>query len=245
MNVLCVIPVRGGSKGVPRKNARPLAGKPLVAWTIGQALAVDGLDVLVSTDDAELADIALQAGADVPFLRPVELAQDSTPTEPVIEHAIAYRAAEGRRPDAVMLLQATSPIRLPGTLDRAVAQFRETDIDCLVGVVPHTPFFWRAGDPARPGYNVAARPRRQDLTPDDIYYFENGSLYITRTEIYELDHNRIGGRVGLFPLDEAEGVDIDSLVDLRIAEQVLIDLLAAGRMEPPPAASGNPGGVNR
>ena len=225
MNILCVIPVRGGSKGVPGKNARLVAGKPLVAWSIEQALTA-GLDVLVSTDDEALAEIARSAGADVPFLRPAELAQDTTPTEPVIEHAIAHRVAEGRRPDAVMLLQATSPVRLPGTIERAVREFQETGVDSLVGVVAQTPFFWHpaASGSATAEYDPAARPRRQDLAADDYFYKETGSLYLTRTEIYERDSNRIGGRVGLFIMDEAEGIDIDTLVDLRIAEQVLGDL---------------------
>ena len=224
MNVLCVIPVRGGSRGVPGKNARQVAGKPLVVWTIEQALAVPGLDVLVSTDDPALAEIAKDAGADVPFLRPAYLAQDETPTEPVVRHAIDVRTAQGRRPDAVMLLQATSPVRLPGTLDRALAQFRDTDVDTLVGVVAHTPFFWTLDEPAVPTYDVTARPRRQELAPADYRYFENGSLYITRTEVYEHFDNRIGGRTGLFVLDEREAVDIDTLVDLRVAEQVLADV---------------------
>ena len=119
MRILCVIPVRGGSKGIPRKNLRPIAGKPLVAWTIEQALAakeeVAGeheLRVVVSTDDAELADIAREYGAEVPFIRPAHLAEDTTATEPVIEHAIEFYTENGWEPEAVMLLQATSPVRL-------------------------------------------------------------------------------------------------------------------------------------
>lgn len=227
MNILCVIPVRGGSKGVPRKNARSVAGKPLVVWTIEQALgAASALDVVVSTDDPELADIAVRAGADVPFLRPAELAQDDTPTEPVVLHAIAARAAAGRRPDAVMLLQATSPVRLAGTLDRAVEQFTHTGVDSLVGVVAQTPFLWRRDESERPYaaralYDVSARPRRQELAPADFFYRETGSLYLTRTEVYERDQNRIGGHVGLFVMDDREGTDVDTELDLAIAESLL------------------------
>jgi len=234
MTILCVIPVRGGSKGVPGKNARVVAGKPLLAWTIEQALAaVSDLDVLVSTDDAELAAHAAAAGADVPFLRPAELARDDTPTEPVVEHAVAHRTAEGRRPSAVMLLQATSPLRLPGTLDRAVAQFAETGVDSLVGVVAQTPFLWRSGEPALALYDVRQRPRRQDLRPEDCFFRETGSLYLTRTEVYEREGNRLGRRTGLFVMDEIEGVDIDTLVDLRIAEQLLADLHPGEPHTPP------------
>ncbi|MDT0193773.1 acylneuraminate cytidylyltransferase family protein [Arthrobacter sp. AB6] len=223
MNILCVIPVRGGSKGIPRKNIRDLAGKPLVSWTIEQALAADcGLDVLVSTDDHEIAEVALQAGADVPFLRPEELARDEAATEPVVQHAIEYRTAQGREPDAVMLLQATSPIRHPGTLDRAVAQFLDSRVDSLVGVVPQTPFLWTAGDPPMAQYAVDRRPRRQDLAEGDYRYRETGSLYLTRTEIYRKFSNRLGGRIGLFVMEEAEGVDIDTELDFSTVEQQML-----------------------
>ncbi|BCT77061.1 acylneuraminate cytidylyltransferase [Sinomonas cyclohexanicum] len=226
MNTLCVIPVRGGSKGIPRKNIRRVAGKPLVVWTIEQALAAKaGLDVLVSTDDSEIADVARAAGADVPFLRPAELAQDTTATEPVVRHAIDFRTSQGRRPDAVMLLQATSPLRFPGTLDRAVEQFEATGVDSLVGVVPQTPFLWTmpletGGQPAAQ-YTVGSRPRRQELAERDFRYRETGSLYVTRTGIYEQLDNRLGGRIGLFVMDEREGVDVDTELDLAVAEQQL------------------------
>ncbi|WP_255577165.1 cytidylyltransferase domain-containing protein [Cryobacterium sp. 1639] len=227
-NILCVIPVRGGSKGVPGKNRRLVGGKPLVVWTIEQALAArPALDVLVSTDDPELARIAREAGADVPFLRPDSLAQDETATEPVIVHAIAHRTSEGRRPDAVMLLQATSPLRLPGTIDRAVSQFRETAVDSLVGVVPQTPFLWRRGDPVLAHYDIDARPRRQELDADGYFYRETGSLYLTRTEIYEQRHNRLGGDVGLFVMVDVEGIDIDTELDLSLAAHELQRLSTA------------------
>lgn len=223
MNILCIIPVRGGSKGIPRKNLRDVNGKPLVVWTIMQALAASrDLDVLVSTDDPEIADVARGAGADVPFLRPAELAQDQTATEPVVEHAIDFRASQGRRPDAVMLLQATSPIRFDGTLDRAVDQFTKSGVDSLVGVVPQTPFLWTMGEQPTADYVVESRPRRQDLSVEDFRYRETGSLYVTRTDIYGQYHNRLGGRIGLFVMAEGEGVDVDTELDLSIAQQQMI-----------------------
>lgn len=225
MTVLCVIPARGGSKGVPRKNLRLVAGKPLIAWTIEQALAVDGpLDVVVSTDDDEIAAVALAAGARVPFLRPPHLAQDTTATEPVVRHAIAEVSRNGPPPETVMLLQATSPVRLPGTLDRALAQFAETGVDSLVGVVPQAPFLWWAGDPPRSDYDVASRPRRQDLTSERLRYRETGSLYVTRRTMYDEHDNRLGGRIGLFVMAEIEGVDVDTELDLAVAEQQLLGL---------------------
>lgn len=233
MRVLCVIPVRGGSKGIPRKNLKPIAGKPLVAWTIEQALEAakeledqHTLDVLVSTDDAELAQIARDYGAQVPFIRPAELAQDTTATEPVIEHAIDFYTQAGQRPDAVMLLQATSPVRLPGTLARAVRQFAESDSDSMVGVIPIGPFIWAATEPPTAQYEVMARPRRQELTRETFRYRENGSMYITKTELYETIHNRLGGKIELFMLDEVEGVDIDAMIDFTVAEHQLQATLA-------------------
>lgn len=222
MTILCVIPVRGGSKGIPRKNIRTVAGKPLVAWTIEQALnARTPLDVLVSTDSEEIAKVARWAGADVPFIRPQELALDETATEPVIRHAIDYRTQHGRRPQAVMLLQATSPLRLPGTIDTAIDQFFTTEVDSLVGVVRQTPFLWTMGEQPKAKYTIGRRPRRQELREQDYIYRETGSLYLTRTEIYENQDNRLGGKIGLFVMDESEGTDIDTETDLLIAEQQL------------------------
>ncbi len=235
MTILCVIPARGGSKGIPRKNVLPVAGRPLIEWTIAQALAArPHLHVVVSTDDEEIADVARAAGADVPFLRPAHLALDTTPTEPVVRHALAeHRTAHGA-PDAVMLLQATSPIRLPGTLDRALAQFSASGVDSLVGVVPQAPFIWWQGDPPRADYDVARRPRRQDLSADQLRYRETGSLYLTRPWVYDREDNRLGGRITLFVMDEIEGVDIDTDVDLSLTEATLRDLARRSTPEPNP-----------
>lgn len=227
-SMLCVIPARGGSKGVPRKNLLEVGGKPLIVWTIEQALAVPCLDVLVSTDDEEIAEVARHAGARVPWLRPTELAQDTTPTEPVVRHAIDQVTTERGRPEATMLLQATSPVRHDGTLTRAVREFKDTGVDSLVGVVPQAPFIWQATQPPTAAYDVSARPRRQDLTTETLRYRETGSLYVTRTEIYERFDNRIGGTIGLFVMDEDEGVDIDTQLDVALAEKFLGSSLPNG-----------------
>jgi CMP-N,N'-diacetyllegionaminic acid synthase len=228
VRILCVVPARGGSKGVPRKNLRVVGGKPLIVWTIEQALSArPAMDVVVSTDDEEIAAVARSAGALVPFLRPAGLALDTTPTEPVVRHAIAAARAAEAAPDAVMLLQATSPVRLPGTLSRAVAQLEATGVDSLVGVVPQAPFIWaEGGADAGPtaAYDVTARPRRQDLTPATLRYRETGSLYLTRTWVYDELDNRLGGRVGLFVMDELEGIDVDTELDLQVADRQLSQL---------------------
>ncbi|MFC0674678.1 acylneuraminate cytidylyltransferase family protein [Brachybacterium hainanense] len=232
MTALVVIPARGGSKGIPRKNLLPVGGRPLIAWTIAQALegahgAEGDLIVAVSTEDAEIAQVAAAHGARV-IERPAHLAEDTTPTEPVVEHAMDVVEAAGTVLDAVVLLQATSPVRRPDTIARALAQFRNSGVDSLVGVVGESPFFWRLpeapGENATAAYDTAARPRRQELLPEQLHYFENGSLYVTAPRIYRTLHNRIGGRTDLFVLDEVEGVDIDTLTDVAAAEAMLARL---------------------
>ena len=231
MTALVVIPARGGSKGIPRKNLLAVGGKPLIAWTIAQALEAqeDGAEVIVavSTEDAEIAEVAAAHGARV-IERPAELATDTAPTEPTVLHAMDVVEAEGTVLDAVVLLQATSPVRRPATIRRALAQFRASGADSLVGVVGESPFFWRLpsapGESAEAAYDVTARPRRQELRPEQLHYFENGSLYVTAPPIYRDHGNRIGGRVDLFVLDEVEGVDIDTLADVAAAESMLARL---------------------
>lgn len=218
--VPAVIPARGGSRGVPRKNLAPLAGRPLIAWTIEQVLATDGLDCYVSTEDAEIADVARRHGAHV-IERPEDLAQDTTASEPVIEHAIGVITAATGRPDRVMFLQATSPIRLPGTLARALREFDEGGVDSLVGVVPEPIFIWQKEPQVRALYPYEQRPRRQDMTPEQLRYRETGSLYLTRTDVYETMHNRLGGTIGLFVMDPDEGIDIDTARDFALTEALL------------------------
>lgn len=220
-STMAIIPARGGSKGIPRKNLRMLGGKPLIVWTIEQALATEGLDVYVSTEDSEIAEVSRRAGAQV-IDRPAELAQDATATEPVVEHAIAVLDAAGRRPDQVMLLQATSPIRLPDTMARALAQFEISGADSMVGVVPVPIFIWQKEPTVVAHYPYENRPRRQDMTPDQLRYRETGSLYLTGTEVYQTRHNRLGGEIDLFVMDPVEGIDIDGPEDFALAESVLL-----------------------
>ncbi|MHA6508232.1 acylneuraminate cytidylyltransferase family protein [Tessaracoccus sp. Y1736] len=228
MPTLAVIPARGGSKGIPRKNLTDIGGKPLIVWTIEQALAAPGVRVAVSTEDAEIAEVAAGAGAWV-IERPADLAQDETPTEPVVENAIRACAEQFGRPECVLLLQATSPVRLPGTIARALAQFDASGVDSLVGVVPTPPFLWSLEEgKAVAHWDWEHRRRRQDMASEQLRFRETGSLYLTRTEIYEETHNRMGGRIGLFVMDEAEGIDIDTVNDLALAEAALSRLSETG-----------------
>lgn len=224
-NTPAIIPARGGSKGVPRKNLKLLGGKPLICWTIEQVLEVDGLVPYVSTEDAEIAEVSAAAGARI-IERPEGLSQDTTGSEPVIEHAIEVVTERSGRPEQVMFLQATSPMRLPGTLTRAMDEFHVSKVDSMVGVVPTEIFVWQRHPEVSAHYPWRARPRRQDMTPEQLRYRETGSLYVTRTEIYEREHNRLGGKIGLFVMDASEGLDIDTLEDFDRAEYALARQLA-------------------
>lgn len=220
-DVFAIIPARGGSKGIPRKNLRPLAGRPLIAWTIEAVRDTDArIRCVVTTDDDEIAQLAERLGAEVVH-RPSDLATDESPTEPAMLHALEclYGSAS---PQSVLLLQATSPIRLPGTIDRAIAEFSRSGADCLVGVIDASPFLWR-GPTGQPTalYDPSARPRRQDLASDQHLYRETGSLYLTRTTALRESGNRISGRIELFVMADIEGADIDTEADFADAERMM------------------------
>lgn len=221
--VVAIIPARGGSKGVPGKNLRPLAGKPLLVWSIEQALACGSVGrVVVSTDSEEIATVARAAGADVPALRPAELATDTAPTEPALLHMLDVLSTGGYRPDATMLLQPTSPLRRPETLDAALRLYESSRADSLLGVIDTHAFFWReAGGEATADYDWMKRPRRQDIAPADRKYRETGSVYVTRTELLRTSGNRLGGKIVLFRMREEEGWEIDTEADFLVLEGLM------------------------
>ncbi len=222
MKYLAVIPARGGSKGLPGKNVRLLAGKPLIAWSIEQALECGRMDcVHVSTDDPEIAEVARAHGADVPYLRPAELAQDTTPTEPVMTYALDWYERVGRTFDAVVLLQPTSPLRFPGTLGTALEAFEAHDAESLLGVCENHHFFWRNSEDPVALYDYLKRPRRQDIRPADRWYRENGSIYVTRTSAFRRHSNRLCDPIRMHVMREEEGWEIDSLADFMVVEALM------------------------
>ena len=173
--MLAIITARGGSKGLPQKNIRPLAGKPLIAYTIEAALQARLLDrTVVSTDDHQIAEIARQFGAEIPFLRPPELARDETIVYPVLTHALRWLDEhEGYRPDYVMLLQPTSPLRTAEDIDNSITIALEKNAEGVVSLceTKHHPYWTKqiAGDGQIvdfiPRNNPHSYLRRQDLPP--------------------------------------------------------------------------------
>lgn len=219
MRYLCIIPVRQGSKGIPEKNIRELGGKPLMAWTIEQAVQCDTIDrVVVSTDSAHYAELARRFGAETPFLRPAELATDETATEPVLLHAIDALATDGYEADAVVLLQATTPFRQPDTIDAAIRQFESAQADSLLTVAETTPLLWRNAAAPEALYDFQNRPRRQDIAPDAQVFRENGSIFISKCDLLRHTGNRLGGKITMFQVSGAEALDIDSPEDFQQAE---------------------------
>ena len=236
--VLALVPARGGSKGLPGKNLRPLAGLPLIGYSLRAAAQIPAITrCIVTTDSTDIADVARELGADVPFLRPAELAADDTPMAPVLRHALAaVEEQEGRAYDVVVLLDPTSPARRPEPISAAVQQLLDTpEWDGVVSVsAPTFHPVWvgvRADERGRlaryfPG--GAGITRRQQL---DRYLRINGSFYVWRAEfVRRLEASWFDEGVhGMIEIPEVEAFAIDELAEFETLEA----LVAAGRVRLP------------
>ena len=231
--ILGVVTARAGSKGIPGKNTKRLAGKPLISYTIESAQASGVLDRLIlSTDDEEAATIARALGCEVPFLRPASLSSDDTPHLPVMQHAMSWlRDRQDYRPDWVMILMPTSPLRRPTDIAAAVALALESGADSVVSIDEMPAHFhplralsvdehgWArlfVGD--RP---VKERPvRRQDLPP---VWVLNGAIYLFRASLVldAVDPSLYGDRVAAYPMPHPYGHNIDDPDDWAAAERYL------------------------
>lgn len=220
---LAIIPARAGSKGVTNKNIRLLAGKPLLAWSIEQALSSLKIDkVIVSTDCEKIASIAKSYGAETPFLRPVEFSTDTASTEVVLEHAIDYlKISEAYIPKAIVLLQPTCPVRARGAIDRAIEQFEREEADSLLSACEIHPFLWKREKETKAHYDFKNRPRRQELKESEKIYEENGSIYITKTTLFQNEKNRLGGKISIFEMSSLESYDIDTEQDLTLVDTLM------------------------
>lgn len=222
-----MIPARGGSKSVTRKNIRIMNGKPLLAFTAETALRARSLDrVVLSTEDEEIAEVGRSCGLDVPFTRPLELAQDSTPTLPVIRHALLALQEEGESYDAVCLLQPTNPLRREQDIDGCVGLLNGSQATCVVSVlqVPHeyNPkwVFWRdeAGKMAISTGDAEPVTRRQDL-PHAFY--RDGSVYVTRTDTILIENSIYGHYLLGYEMEPEFSANIDTLEDWQRVQERL------------------------
>lgn len=224
VSTIAFIPARGGSKGVPGKNIKMIAGKPLLAWSIEHALQAAGVDrVVVSTDCPDIAACARQYGAEVPFMRPAEISGDTATTESAMLHFCDWMDAEGWVFDNFLLIQATSPVRAAGRFGDAIRFFEDGKYDSLVAVTLSHRFFWQQPEAPKASYDFMRRPRRQDIPESERRYMETGSFYLTRVDALRQTGNRLCGKVGLYITPEEESYEIDSLVDFKVCESILLE----------------------
>ena len=221
MNITCIIPARGGSKGIPFKNLKEIAGHPLIAHSIMQARNARGVNrVYVSTDDPGIAGLAETYGA-LTISRPDEISGDSASSESALLHALEVIERESPLPpDLVVFLQCTSPLREADDIDKAIGQLISEDADSLLSVTPSHRFLWeRSGaTPRSINYDYRDRKRRQELPPQ---FVENGSIYIFKPWVLKRLHNRLGGAISLYCMKEESNYEIDSLLDFEIVEFLL------------------------
>ncbi len=226
--ILAIIPARGGSKGIPRKNITPLAGRPLIAYTFEAARSSKLINrIILSTDDDEIAEVGRRNGIEVPFIRPRELAEDNTPTLPVIKHAVEFlESKQNYTADIIVILQPTTPLRKSYHIDEALTLLiNNPDADSVVSVteVPHhyNPYFvMKIEDELLKFYNSESvkYTRRQDLPK---VYSRNGAIYAFWLKTLK-DKNSIYGDICLpYVMDFEKSVNIDSVYDIKIAEYIL------------------------
>lgn len=237
MRCVAIIPARGGSRGLPRKNILPLCGKPLIAWSIEQALASELVsEVYVTTDSDEIIDAASECGASV-IIRPSELATDTCKTEAAVSHALAVIATTGEmvarmgdggllpaKPqepiDLIVLLQPTSPIRQPHDIDNAIRTLIDQNADSLFSARHVEGFTWTQGLGRAwiPSYQHTNRPRRQDL---QSRVEENGSIYVFKPSVLKEYGSRLGGDVACYLMHPLDSFQVDCAEDLELMESLL------------------------
>lgn len=224
MKTIALIPARGGSKGLPGKNIKSLAGKPLIVWSIEQAINSDLIDeVYLSTDCPEIKLIAERAGAKVPFLRPDNISTDSASTESAMIHFCEWLIKNEIDCDNLLLIQATSPVREHDRFDNAIYEFEKSKKDSLLTVVPSHRFIWKDLEEPKASYDYKNRPRRQDLI-GNINYMETGSFYISKFSQFMREGNRLFGEIYMYQTPENESYEIDTLIDFKVCE-ILMDTL--------------------
>lgn len=234
MSVFALICARGGSKGLPGKNVRHLAGRPLIAWAIEQARAVKRVgQVVVSTDSEDIARVAIDAGAEVPFLRPAALGQDDSPEWLVWRHALTYlKETQGAYPDALLVVPTTAPLRSPTDLDRCLDEYEKTDVDVVITVTDahRNPYFNMVKEGRHGSVELVIAPDRaiRGRQEAPTVYDMTTVAYVARPEFVMTAASTFEGRVRKVHVPAERALDIDTPLDFRIAEY----LMAERRLHP-------------
>lgn len=222
MDIIAIIPARGGSKGIPRKNIKNINGKPLISYTIAEVKKSKYINrIIVSTEDREIAEISKKYGAEVPFLRPKELAGDSTPGIDPIIHCINWlKENENYRPEYVCLLQCTSPFRKVNQIDEAFEKLISKDSNSIVSVCESeiSPYWMKKIDNGKMKdflEDISFYARRQD-TP--TVYRLNGAIYIAKTDFLLKNKNWYTENTLSYIMDRNSSIDIDDMIDFKFAE---------------------------
>lgn len=226
MKILAIIPARGGSRRLPGKNIKRLHGKPLLQWAIESVSGVKDINrVIVSTDCPEIAEIAEKSGAEVPFIRPAELASSTSPSVDVIKHALQFYEAQGEHFDYVLLLQPTSPIRNAQHTQGAIELLKEKHADAVVSVCEcdHSPL-WSNTLPDDQSMESFIRPELKNTRSQDLpdYFRLNGAIYITKvSRFFEENSLLLSSNIYAYIMDGESSVDIDHELDFLLAETIL------------------------
>lgn len=243
MRVLGIIPARGGSKGVPRKNIKLLCGKPLLAYTIESALNAQRLTrTILSTEDEEIARVGTTCGIEVPFLRPASLSGDDSPTLPVVQHALEALEYGGDEFDAVCLLQPTNPLRRATDIDNCIDLLEGSEADAVVSVLPvpaeYNPFwaYWKdeSGNLRLALGGDEPISRRQELPPS---FHREGSVYVTRTEVIRQGRSLYGKNLIGYEIPSVYSSNIDTEADWRKIEDWMSKRIKNEKIEHPRSQS--------
>lgn len=218
-NIVAIIIARGGSKSIPRKNVLPLHGKPLIAWPITLAKSVKEINrVIVSTDNNEIMKVAQKYGAEILFKRPAKLAQDETPTLPVLQHCIKYlEKKENYKPDIVLLLYPTAPFLKKERVEQALNMFKKTNCGSVISVTKDLGHFWKEKENSYERLYPKKLANRQYYKP---LYREDGAIYFSRRNILMKKNKLVDDKnVQFIIMDKDENIDIDYPEDFKKAQK--------------------------
>ena len=226
METVCIIPARGGSKGIIGKNMKSMAGRPLISWVISAALEAKSIDrLIVSTDSKEIAQIARSEGAEV-IMRPPDLALDNSPSEPALVHALNYlKTTQNYDPNLLVFLQCTSPLTPSEEIDAAVKLHQSEKVDTVIAVVAAHPFIWRKnnlGYLEAVNHDPKGRAPRQEI---DQQFLETGAIYVMKAKEFRKHGKRYAGKILPFEMHQENVSDIDTSRDFTKVENRLKDRL--------------------